>query len=122
MIRRPPRSTRTDTLFPYPTLFRSIQAAEAADIKVEQSEIDQYFAQYAQNFGSTPEAFAELLHSKGSSARVVKRQIHGEMAWTRLQRSRIEPFVNVGEEEVQSIRSEERRVGKECVSWGRYRR
>src|SRR3546814_18568253 len=25
MIRRPPRSTRTDTLFPYPTLFRSTQ-------------------------------------------------------------------------------------------------
>src|SRR3546814_20809242 len=25
MIRRPPRSTRTDTLFPYPTLFRSGQ-------------------------------------------------------------------------------------------------
>src|SRR3546814_11588718 len=25
MIRRPPRSTRTDTLFPYPTLFRSHQ-------------------------------------------------------------------------------------------------
>src|SRR3546814_10629672 len=27
MIRRPPRSTRTDTLFPYTTLFRSIHAA-----------------------------------------------------------------------------------------------
>src|SRR3546814_3144180 len=26
MIRRPPRSTRTDTLFPYPTLFRSKDA------------------------------------------------------------------------------------------------
>src|SRR3546814_18334818 len=26
MIRRPPRSTRTDTLFPYPTLFRSADA------------------------------------------------------------------------------------------------
>src|SRR3546814_8134464 len=26
MIRRPPRSTRTDTLFPYTTLFRSIPA------------------------------------------------------------------------------------------------
>src|SRR3546814_2959040 len=25
MIRRPPRSTRTDTLFPYPTLFRSLK-------------------------------------------------------------------------------------------------
>src|SRR3546814_2866500 len=31
MIRRPPRSTRTDTLFPYTTLFRSLaeRAAEA---------------------------------------------------------------------------------------------
>src|SRR3546814_9234756 len=28
MIRRPPRSTRTDTLFPYTTLFRSIEAFE----------------------------------------------------------------------------------------------
>src|SRR3546814_13562955 len=27
MIRRPPRSTRTDTLFPYTTLFRSLQVA-----------------------------------------------------------------------------------------------
>src|SRR3546814_9291966 len=28
MIRRPPRSTRTDTLFPYTTLFRSLGHAE----------------------------------------------------------------------------------------------
>src|SRR3546814_2000480 len=31
MIRRPPRSTRTDTLFPYTTLFRSREAAEQPD-------------------------------------------------------------------------------------------
>src|SRR3546814_14014065 len=30
MIRRPPRSTRTDTLFPYTTLFRSFEALEEA--------------------------------------------------------------------------------------------
>src|SRR3546814_7561078 len=30
MIRRPPRSTRTDTLFPYTTLFRSAGAAPGA--------------------------------------------------------------------------------------------
>src|SRR3546814_19307020 len=30
MIRRPPRSTRTDTLFPYTTLFRSLPAELAA--------------------------------------------------------------------------------------------
>src|SRR3546814_11840802 len=29
MIRRPPRSTRTDTLFPYTTLFRSIRPERA---------------------------------------------------------------------------------------------
>src|SRR3546814_10253050 len=30
MIRRPPRSTRTDTLFPYTTLFRSVRPARPA--------------------------------------------------------------------------------------------
>src|SRR3546814_9177520 len=36
MIRRPPRSTRTDTLFPYTTLFRSQgkQAIQAAGQKI----------------------------------------------------------------------------------------
>src|SRR3546814_5355218 len=33
MIRRPPRSTRTDTLFPYTTLFRSHAACEPLDRK-----------------------------------------------------------------------------------------
>src|SRR3546814_14530432 len=31
MIRRPPRSTRTDTLFPYTTLFRSRILSDLAD-------------------------------------------------------------------------------------------
>src|SRR3546814_7703041 len=33
MIRRPPRSTRTDTLFPYTTLFRSLDLAIAVGRK-----------------------------------------------------------------------------------------
>src|SRR3546814_7006955 len=37
MIRRPPRSTRTDTLFPYTTLFRS--HVEAADEVVRHADI-----------------------------------------------------------------------------------
>src|SRR3546814_10620804 len=37
MIRRPPRSTRTDTLFPYTTLFRSTLRSEAGgDRRVDQ--------------------------------------------------------------------------------------
>src|SRR3546814_2960576 len=34
MIRRPPRSTRTDTLFPYTTLFRSHAGAASAKTKI----------------------------------------------------------------------------------------
>src|SRR3546814_7866828 len=34
MIRRPPRSTRTDTLFPYTTLFRSLSAASEAGFRI----------------------------------------------------------------------------------------
>src|SRR3546814_5869960 len=33
MIRRPPRSTLTDTLFPYTTLFRSLGSAALSDIE-----------------------------------------------------------------------------------------
>src|SRR3546814_6632403 len=34
MMRRPPRSTRTDTLFPYTTLFRSVQLAAVEELDV----------------------------------------------------------------------------------------
>jgi peptidyl-prolyl cis-trans isomerase SurA len=81
-----------------------IQAAEQADIKVQQREVDQYFARYAQSqFNKTPEEFAAFLRAAGSSPDTLKRQIHGEMAWTRLQRNKIEPFVNVSEDEVQAV-------------------
>src|SRR3546814_3610596 len=34
MIRRPPRSTRTDTLFPYTTLFRSVADQDVLNVFV----------------------------------------------------------------------------------------
>src|SRR3546814_1948954 len=45
MIRRPPRSTRTDTLFPYTTLFRS-DAGAAFDL-VELGHVGQVIGQPA---------------------------------------------------------------------------
>src|SRR3546814_10462211 len=42
MIRRPPRSTRTDTLFPYTTLFRSVQDdadLHAVHVGIEQDQL-----------------------------------------------------------------------------------
>ena len=80
-----------------------IQAAEAEDIKIADKELDQYFARYAANFKQSPQQFAAYLRSAGSSEASIKRQIHGELAWTRLQRRQIEPFVNVSEEEVQAV-------------------
>src|SRR3546814_20266065 len=40
MVRRPPRSTRTDTLFPYTTLFRAGRAADelSPEIRHQQNE------------------------------------------------------------------------------------
>src|SRR3546814_3428611 len=42
MIRRPPRSTRTDTLFPYTTLFRSHFAKMLPPISVRQMLLGNY--------------------------------------------------------------------------------
>src|SRR3546814_14127952 len=39
MIRLPPRSTRTDTLFPYTTLFRSYRKAKSLDFWREYSHV-----------------------------------------------------------------------------------
>src|SRR3546814_5434214 len=39
MIRRPPRSTRTDTLFPYTTLFRSGAGHHQAQVRVGCREV-----------------------------------------------------------------------------------
>src|SRR3546814_16991450 len=47
MIRRPPRSTRTDTLFPYTTLFRSTGESQAThdvelmDLRARVAELDE---------------------------------------------------------------------------------
>src|SRR3546814_15702433 len=39
MIRRPPRSTRTDTLFPYTTLFRSARLLEVLAFAIERQHL-----------------------------------------------------------------------------------
>src|SRR3546814_15799707 len=49
MIRRPPRSTRTDTLFPYTTLFRSMNtlveagAKEVSLLAIDHINVGAYF-------------------------------------------------------------------------------
>lgn len=80
-----------------------IQAAETKDIKIEPSEIDTFYNRYAESNGKTPAQLAAYLRSVGSSDKSIKRQIHGEIAWSRLQRKMIEPWVQVSDDEVKGI-------------------
>ena len=80
-----------------------IQAAAREEITVQDAEVDQYFARFAQSFNQNADSFAAYLRSIGSSERSMKRQIRGEIAWQRLRGRWIEPFVTVGEDEVQEI-------------------
>ena len=78
-----------------------IQAARDREITVEQRQIDQYYARFAQQFGHTPQTFGAYLRTIGASERTVKRQIQGEVSWQLLQRRL--PQVSVGAAEVESI-------------------
>ena len=80
-----------------------IQEAKTREITVTPAEIDQSFTRVARNFQKSPTEFSAFLKSVGSSDRSLRRQIEGELAWNRLLRSRVAPFINVGDEEVKSI-------------------
>src|SRR3546814_17008787 len=106
MIRRPPRSTRTDTLFPYTTLFRSPGDG------VARRRVD--LLRFA---GVTMARLAELAPGLAD----VKPAILAELA----EDAHYAPYVARQEAELRALaaneRSEERRVGKECVSTCRSR-
>ncbi len=80
-----------------------IQEAKAHDVNITPAEVQQSFDRVASRFKRTPDTMAAYLRQQGSSERSIKRQIQGELAWSRLLRRRIEPSVNVSEEEVQGI-------------------
>lgn len=80
-----------------------IQEARGSDITVSKGELDQAFVRVAGNFRQQPTGFAAYLKTIGSSEASMRRQIEGELAWQRLLRRRVEPFVNVGEEEVRAV-------------------
>src|SRR3546814_11441111 len=66
MLRRPPRSTRTDTPFPYTTLFRSLCMAGGGDVPEHTGRIPQVGDAQSPAFllgrawGADPKAFVEL--------------------------------------------------------------
>jgi peptidyl-prolyl cis-trans isomerase SurA len=80
-----------------------IQAAKADKINVTDSDIDRALARVSQQNNQTPEQLAAFLKAHGSSIKSIRRQIQGEIAWTRLQQKRIENTVSVGDDEVKAV-------------------
>lgn len=81
-----------------------IQEAAGNDIVIENAEIEQTFARVAQqNFKRGAGDMDKYLVSIGSSSNSVKRQIKAELAWSRLLRRKVAPFVSVSEDEVNAI-------------------
>src|SRR3546814_4347760 len=65
MIRRPPRSTRTDTLFPYTTLFRSdaVVQRRVDDIHAPAAGLHLCVEQGGLRLGGIAEGFADREHA-----------------------------------------------------------
>ncbi len=80
-----------------------IQEAKTAEVTITASELTQSFDRVAKNFNRTPDQMRKFLRESGSSERSLKRQIEGELAWQRYLHRKVEPFVNVGDEEVKAI-------------------
>src|SRR3546814_13104333 len=128
MIRRPPRSTRTDTLFPYTTLFRSVEVGDVAlvlDGHLRQAGVGELPCEAAELLGELHvrlQALGLLGGQRGHverigdrTARQVGRHLLGDLQrhlLLRLRRRGAE--VRCGADRVE--RSEERRVGKAWVS------
>jgi len=80
-----------------------IQEAKSAEITITPDEITQSYNRVARNFNRTPQQMTDYLRQNGSSDRSLKRQIEGELAWQRYLRRKVEPFVNIGDQEVKGI-------------------
>ncbi len=80
-----------------------IQAAKAEKIEIKKSDIDRTIERVAGNVKQTPEQLAQYLETRGASIKSLRRQIEGELAWSRLQRAKIESGVSVGDEEVKAV-------------------
>src|SRR3546814_18319925 len=110
MIRPPPSAQRTDTLFPYPTLFRSqaLPPPAAADAVLLQRALARLPA--------NTRGVLWLYHAEGYTHEEIAALLQRTPSFSKSQLAR-------GTRRLRALlqRSEERRVGKECVSTCRSR-
>src|SRR3546814_14238150 len=110
MIRRPPRSTRTDTLFPYTTLFRS---CDSASILRTAPFVPPGEALGDALFKAAIDGAVEVRGRHAVGPVIIARKAVGRIMVVAVARAITQIF--------HQLRSDERRVGKECVSTFRSR-
>ena len=102
-----------------------IQEADALEFAVTAEEVNEAYERVAsRNFNRSAEALDQYLLSIGSSPASLKRQIEGELAWDRLLRRNVAPFVQISASEVNelyerlqnSVGTEEYRIGEIYLS------
>src|SRR3546814_11835771 len=127
MIRRPPRSTRTDTLFPYTTLFRSRSLISFPVLELCSLRLPYGFHHPASSRLSDrrrtyrhPRCNGHRLHWFIQCLRLLLRRQVGRAVQQKVTFGRC-LFSARFWHSVSNRRSEERRVGKECVSTCRSR-
>src|SRR3546814_13071736 len=102
MIRRPPRATRTDTLFPYTTLFRSL-GKDIEESPVSPSQAAELLGLVADDTLSgslAKQVFEIMLETQDDPGKIVEAR-------------GLKQTSDTCAIEAESARSEERRVGKE---------
>src|SRR3546814_15138453 len=92
MIRRPPRSTRTDPLFPYTTLFRSgenISSIEVEDVLYRHPAVlaAAVVARSDARWGETPCAFVELKDGSQVTVQAIIEHCKKHMAGFKIPRT-----------------------------------
>src|SRR3546814_18399871 len=107
MIRPPPRSTRTDTLLPYTTLFRSAGGG-LVTVDLNTGDVESYGVELEAMVRPVP-AWTVRGGFTYMHARITDDSAYVATTGRQLSSDRL------------TFRSEERRVGKECVSTCRYR-
>src|SRR3546814_5080682 len=109
MIRRPPRSTRTDTLFPYTTLFRSRidQLAERAEHVIER-HAGIVLVREIQVDGIDPEPVERPLNRRADAVGLQAALAHsdlGRKAHLVARAARLQPFAHRSEEHTSELQS-----------------
>src|SRR3546814_19870578 len=79
MIRLPPRSTRTDTLFPYPTLFRSaidgFSRVQESDVLAKPDPNSFELLPWADSYGTSARMFCDITNIDGTPFEGDPRQV-----------------------------------------------